>query len=470
MATTEAETRDVESREPHFILPVDECHRATVLKPWRFHRPHMRAFFFAWFSFFTAFFGWFAVPPLMKTIEKSEELGLTKTRKRVSNIVSVVGTIIMRLVIGPAADRYGPRWAQSFLLIVFSLPVYLIGTAQNYAMFVTARFFISFLGAAFVVTQYWTSIMFAKVVVGAANATSAGWGNFGGGVTQLLMPQFFNLMKVFGLDDNMAWRVVMVIPATMTLAAGILLFFFSDDCPDGNYSHLIRSGSKVKANPVQTMLRATLNVRSWILFLLYACCFGVELIMNLNLSEYFQDYFGLNQGTAGMAAFLFGLMNLFARSLGGIASDIGSKWKGMTGRLIVFFVVEFLSGCMLILFSRIRVLGGALPCLIAFSTCVQMSEGATFGVVPYVDPPATGAVSGIVGAGGNFGAVTLGLLFVTFEAPDASLYLGFIVIGVSFLVWALIWPFSITITEEAPLKIVTEEEENVADTTEEIAA
>ena len=158
--------------------------------------------------------------------------------------------------------------AQSFLLVVFSIPVYLIGTSSSYAQFVIARFFIGFMGATFVVTQYWTSIMFAKVVVGTANATSAGWGNLGGGVTQALMPQFLELMRVFGLENDKAWRVVMVIPGTMALGIGLLLFFFSDDCPDGNYRTLIASGRKTAANPLKTMARASSNIRSWILFLL----------------------------------------------------------------------------------------------------------------------------------------------------------------------------------------------------------
>lgn len=40
-----------------------------------------------------------------------------------------------------------------------------------------------------------------------------------------------------------------------------------------------------------------------------------------------------------------------------------------------------------------------------------MAEETSYGVVPYVVPYATGIVSGIVGVGGNFGAVMWGLVF-----------------------------------------------------------
>ena len=53
----------------------------------------------------------------------------------------------------------------------------------------------------------------------------------------------------------------------------------------------------------------------------------------------------------------------------------------------------------------------ALLFLVCFSTCVQMSEGATYGVVPYVDKRFTGTIAGLVGAGGNAGAVACGFVF-----------------------------------------------------------
>jgi uncharacterized membrane protein YphA (DoxX/SURF4 family) len=71
-----------------------------------------------------------------------------------------------------------------------------------------------------------------------------------------------------------------------------------------------------------------------------------------------------------------------------------------------------------------------------------MSEGATYSVVPFVNRKALGAVSGIVGAGGNLGAVSAGFLFRTETSNFAAsfLVLGFIVMGLAFA--ALVVRFS----------------------------
>ena len=58
-----------------------------------------------------------------------------------------------------------------------------------------------------------------------------------------------------------------------------------------------------------------------------------------------------------------------------------------------------------------------------------MSNGATYGVVPFVNRRALGSVTGIVGAGGNAGAVAAGFLFRSegLAMQDAFLALGAIV-------------------------------------------
>ena len=77
----------------------DQDDKATEIKLLSFKRPHMRAFHCSWMGFFTAFFIWFAIAPLLPEIK--ETLKLTKQEVWTSNICSVAGTIFMRFINGP---------------------------------------------------------------------------------------------------------------------------------------------------------------------------------------------------------------------------------------------------------------------------------------------------------------------------------------------------------------------------------
>ena len=59
--------------------------------------------------------------------------------------------------------------------------------------------------------------------------------------------------------------------------------------------------------------------------------------------------------------------------------------------------------------------------------------GTCYGIVPYVDSANTGSVAGIVGAGGNVGAVILGILFMTHDYDAAMEYMGWFTVGTSFI-------------------------------------
>ena len=76
----------------------------------------------------------------------------------------------------------------------------------------------------------------------------------------------------------------------------------------------------------------------------------------------------------------------------------------------------------------------AVAFLICFSVFVQASEGATYGLVPLVNPRNIGAVAGIVGAGGNIGAVSWQTMFRQVDSQsDAYLYLSVIIMALSFI-------------------------------------
>jgi NNP family nitrate/nitrite transporter-like MFS transporter len=388
-----------------------------------------------WLAFFLCFFGWFGIAPLMAIVR--EDLMLTKAQVGNTIIASVAITVLVRLLIGPLCDKFGSRLTYTWLLILGSLPVMGIGLAQSYESFLLFRLAIGAIGASFVITQYHTSMMFAPNCVGTANATTAGWGNLGGGVTQMVMPLIFAAFLMLGVSKFMSWRVAMIIPGAVLLITGIAYYLFTQDAPEGNYSDLRAQGKMAPRNDKAhgSFLAAAQDYRVWALFVIYAACFGIELTLNNIAALYFHDRFHLNVGTAGLIAGLFGLMNIFARTMGGMFSDRFAKLNGLKGRVWFLGVVLFLEGIALVLFSRIPTLGVAVIAMMIFSLFVQMSEGATYGIVPFINKKAVGPVAGIVGAGGNAGAVAAGFLFrlESLATQDALLILGLLVVATSSL-------------------------------------
>src|SRR3954447_9476131 len=95
--------------------------KATRIQLFSFSTPAMRAFHMSWMAFFVCFFAWFAVAPLMTVIK--QELNLTPGQIANINIAAVGITIIVRLLIGPLADKFGPRRTYTGLLAIGALPV-----------------------------------------------------------------------------------------------------------------------------------------------------------------------------------------------------------------------------------------------------------------------------------------------------------------------------------------------------------
>ncbi|MGJ8527180.1 MAG: MFS transporter [Maritalea sp.] len=394
----------------------------------------IRTFHMTWFSFFLCFFAWFGIAPLMLIVR--DELSLTKDQIGWTIIASVSVTIFARLLIGWLCDRIGPRLTYTGLLTLGAFPVMGIGLAQDFESFLMFRLAIGAIGAAFVITQYHTTVMFAPNVVGQANATSAGWGNLGGGVTQFVMPMIFSVFVIgFGFSEAAGWRLSMVVVGLAIFATGIAYYFWTKDAPDGNYAELRAKGMMPQKKTVTAnYFEALKDSRVWVLFLIYGACFGIELTVNNVAALYFADYFDLGLVAAGLVAASFGLMNIFARTLGGIFGDnYGALW-GLKGRAFWLFICLFCEGLALMLFSQMQVLFLAIPTLILFSLFTQMAEGATYSVVPFINKKSLGAVAGVVGAGGNAGAVAAGFLFKgTLDWSQAFLIIGIVVTIASFL-------------------------------------
>ncbi|CAG8437607.1 7148_t:CDS:2 [Diversispora eburnea] len=453
-------------------LPIDQVTlKATAINLIGAGRPYMRAFHFSWLSFMVAFFGWFAIAPLMPSIKDS--LKLSKENRNDSNTISVSSTILFRVVAGLLCDRLGPKRVMGIILVLGAIPVGLAGLAHDLTSFLILRFFIGALGATFVPCQFWTMQMFGPNAVGSANAIVGGWGNMGAGVTYLVMPVVFDGFKHhFGSADT-AWRVTLVIPAIIIFIVGLCDLLFTDDCPQGKWEQRndysqnngnlpvkevhdatekksevindVDSEKNIKVVPhvkpgLEAYIRALLNPNVIILVFMYACSFGVELAVDNAIGSFYHEHFHLTQTKADLIGSIFGLMNIFSRASGGFISDILFSKYSIRGRLFFQFFILFCEGVFLAVYKySLHSVPESIIILVLFSYFVQACCGTTYAIVPFVDPPIVGTISGIIGAGGNVGGLVWSYVFRTYthETPKAFFIIGLCVLGISFTTFFL---------------------------------
>ena len=417
--------------------------RSVEIPIFTMSRPHMRAFHYAWFTFFFCFLAWFAITPLLAEVQNS--LGLSHEQLWTSSICAVAGALVTRPLTGMFCDIYGARWMSAVVLFVCGFPTMFTGLVNSSVGLSMLRLVTGIGGSAFVTCQYWTSTMFTREVAGTANAIAAGWGNLGGAVAQIfvgsmLFPMFKAIYSAAGTETDpaeLSWRSCCVIPGLICTVFTYFVYKYADDSPKGNYTKRKSLGLMQKPSAMKHIKTALRDHNTWLLLIQYGCCFGVEITTTNAAALYFHQEFELSIESAAAVASIFGWMNLFARGLGGFLSDISNAYRGMRGRLVwqlisfllegkyvirarfpISHIVSYLNillylptGIFIIVFSKALTLGGAICAIIIFSLFVQASEGSTFGIVPYLNVGVTGTVSGIVGAGGNAGAVIFSILF-----------------------------------------------------------
>lgn len=445
------------------------------------------SFWLATLGFFVAFLSWFAFSPLVPEAVKAD-LKLTSVQVTHSNMASLGGTAIVRIIAGPACDRFGPRKVMAALLVLGAIPSGLAAVVKTSEGLYAVRFFISILGATFVTCQAWVSTFFDKSIVGTANAFSGGWGNMGGGVTTAAMIGLFERYRKAGLSSHLAWRVcfpTLPVPCLLLVAAAILMF--GKDHPAGKWSqrHMfsgtavaIAQGEHVEldaseraeyartttdnekapakganfreADPADAGKRvATVDTaqsepltlarlaviladpRVWMCIMCYLLTFGLETAMDAALPGLITTLFQSKTFTAidaAYAASMYGLLNLYARPLGGVVSDILFSKYGLRGRVIWLLVTAFSQGVAMIgmgvYCNRDPTLGGVLAFIFLIGTTGFLANGANYGIPAIICPSAIGTVSGLVGAGGNLGGLLYLGIFLAVPGVRAKKTLG----------------------------------------------
>jgi MFS transporter, NNP family, nitrate/nitrite transporter len=394
----------------------------------------MRTFHITWFTFFMCFFGWFGLAPLMPTIR--EDLGLSKAQIGNTLIAAVSATIFARLFIGRLCDTWGPRKTYTALLLFGSIPVFLVGLANSYETFLLFRLAIGVIGASFVITQFHTSVMFAPQIKGTANAVAGGWGNLGGGITNMLMPVIFAAIVGFGYSKSEAWRLAMLLPGSMLLICAFLYYKFTKDTPEGNYDEISRvEGTKAETNTWEVIK----DWRVWALAIAYSVCFGMEITFDNVAALYFVDTFHFDQKAAGLLAGLFGFMNIFARALGGIFADKMGKKYGLKGKGWLLGGFLALEGIGLYFFANSFTISFAIVSMLTFALFLKMANGTTYAITPFINSKNVGLVAGIVGAGGNIGGMGMAFLF---KSENISYGEAFQIISIMAIIAGIIIAFT----------------------------
>ncbi|KAI9496941.1 major facilitator superfamily domain-containing protein [Zychaea mexicana] len=173
----------------------------------------------------------------------------------------------------------------------------------------------------------------------------------------------------------------------------------------------------------------------------YACSFGTELAVDNVIGQVFREEHNMDNSTASYIGSIFGLLNIVSRLSGGIFSDFMSEQFHVSGRILAHCICMILEGIFLIGFGRgLDNLPTAIMTLVFFSFFVQVVCGTSFGIVPFIDPPNSGKVIGIVGAGGNFGGLIFSLMFREYghDWKGAFVCLGSVALGTGLLGNALL--------------------------------
>jgi NNP family nitrate/nitrite transporter-like MFS transporter len=162
----------------------------------------------------------------------------------------------------------------------------------------------------------------------------------------------------------MAWRVILLFPAVLSLIIAWAVVRHGDDTPKGNTSNRL----KEPALAATSLSLGVFDLNTWLLAFQYGCCFGVEITMIQAAALYFQEEFGQSTEAAAAIASIFGWMNLFARGIGGFSSDMANAHSGLRGRLFTGILCKGTGDCVL----KHPNTGGAIFVMMMFSILFRL--------------------------------------------------------------------------------------------------
>ncbi len=214
---------------------------------------------------------------------------------------------IMRLPIGILTDKFGGKYVFSSLLILCSIPVFLLSLADSFMMFAILSCLFGMVGTSFAVGVGYTSVWYPKEWQGRALGIF-GMGNAGAAITTFLAPTLLNKFAVS--DPTNGWKNLPMVYAAVLLAIGISFLIFSKN-----------KKSEGASKSISESLSSLKSPRVWRFGVYYFLVFGCFVAYSQWLLPNFMNVYQTTLVMGGMFATMFSLPSGVIRAFGGYLSD-----------------------------------------------------------------------------------------------------------------------------------------------------
>jgi NNP family nitrate/nitrite transporter-like MFS transporter len=353
--------------------------------------------FSAFFYFDISFMIWVMLGPLGNFI--AEEFQLTASQKGLMTAMPILSGSLLRLVLGPLADRIGGRKTALIGLSLTFIPM-LLGAfaAQTYEMILVIGLFLGVAGASFAVALPMASRWYPPEQQGLVLGI-AGAGNSGTVLASLFAPRLAELLG--------GWRPVFLVVMLPLAIAWLVVFLLAKDAP-----------GKVAIKTFAEYWNVVKKPDTLWLSLMYSVTFGGFVGLATFLPIFFYDQYGLDKVSAGSFAALCVFAGSFIRPVGGYLAD-------RFGGIRILFGLFLLIGLLAVGIGMLLPLGVETVLLFLLMTSLGSGNGSVFQIVPQRFSKELGVVTGIVGAIGGLGGFLLPNLLGTLKDATGSYGSGF---------------------------------------------
>ena len=242
--------------------------------------------------------------------------------------IPILSGSIFRLPIGILTDKFGGKIIFSTLLLLCSIPLFLLPFANSFWSFAVLSFLFGLVGTSFAVGIGYTSVWYPQNWQGRALGIF-GMGNAGAALTTFVAPTLLNNFSQN--DPENGWKMLPITYAIVLVVMGFLFILFAKNKkPLGD------------SKDIKTLLKPLNSVRVWRFGAYYFLVFGCFVAYSQWLLPNFMNVYQTTLVMGGMFATMFSLPSGVIRAFGGYLSDKYGARKVMYWVLGSSIVISFL--------------------------------------------------------------------------------------------------------------------------------